>query len=606
MFLLEKVRSKLNRLSFTTQIALVLLGLIVVGSLIALIFRENQKSIFEVEFPESYTQPLIVKSLGNVLSIKPVEAKEVRMVRVSKNAVRYINAYASTDVEQVLYPNKLKESLIFKGPGHPRRFAYILNINKYDFLKDKEGNIVIYPKNKKGNELSKLFTIPAPFMVDAEGERSKNNDLKIEIKNNLLIIEILDEEWLANHKYPIILDPTVEINILNLHSHPQQGENWIVEFVTQGKADLKIIPNDQSTIEDDEFVSLSCGNKKRNPQILAGDVIYFPNWQCNKVAKVVHYTLRAGKHTLRFEFGGQTAYAYNQSETMIYRSVGPGNTSALATGSSYGSLTISNTTATFANNLPDNIGVGDAIQYDSDGNGTIDAIAFIHGRTSATQYTVASASGGTPTAVSGDTDWSIFRAYTSLYYAERGIENTGIDTAVRDFDTWSGGRDIVTNNEIWNIALYGDGVDDAGDGIEIYGWTTGPSNYIRIYTPTSTTEVGVSQRHNGKWNTNKYILQATDPDNDVLAIVEEYVRIDGLQIFLSDSGSHEGIQIGSSISNTASEIHISNNIIKASLTGDGNNGIEISSGKIVKVWNNILYDWTTYGGIVTASYVDTA
>jgi len=290
----------------------------------------------------------------------------------------------------------------------------------------------------------------------------------------------------------------------------------------------------------------------------------------------------------------------------IYRSVGPGNTSPLATGASYGFLTISGTTAVFSSSLPDNIGVGDAIQYDSDGNGTIDSIAFIHGRTSATQYTVASAAGITPTPVSGDTDWSIFRAYTSLADAESGRENTGIDSAVRNFDAWSKGRDLVINDEVWNIALYGDATDTTSDGISIWGWTTGPSNYLRIYTPTSTSEVGVSQRHNGVWSTSAYRLQSTNPPNDVIAIIEEYVRIDGLQIFLIESGRHEGIQVAKTISNTASEIHISNNIIKASLTGGGNNGIEISSGKIVKVWNNILYDWTTYGGIVTASYVDTA
>ncbi|NIS80820.1 MAG: hypothetical protein GTO14_11555, partial [Anaerolineales bacterium] len=42
-------------------------------------------------------------------------------------------------------------------------------------------------------------------------------------------------------------------------------------------------------------------------------------------------------------------------------------------------LTISGSTATFGTALADNIGVGDVIQYDSDDNGSIDALAFIHG-----------------------------------------------------------------------------------------------------------------------------------------------------------------------------------------------------------------------------------
>jgi len=125
-----------------------------------------------------------------------------------------------------------------------------------------------------------------------------------------------------------------DLTILNVHSHPQQGENWEVEFTTRGTADLYIIPNDQATIEDDEFVSLLClpaeaapfaevasatevesakegGSQKRTPQILENDVIYYPNWQCNSMGKVIHYTKRAGKHTLKFTFANQTEYAYN-------------------------------------------------------------------------------------------------------------------------------------------------------------------------------------------------------------------------------------------------------------------------------------------------------
>jgi hypothetical protein len=40
-------------------------------------------------------------------------------------------------------------------------------------------------------------------------------------------------------------------------------------------------------------------------------VIFYPNWQCAGIGQVVHYTKTAGNHTLRFEFGDQTAFAYN-------------------------------------------------------------------------------------------------------------------------------------------------------------------------------------------------------------------------------------------------------------------------------------------------------
>ena len=61
--------------------------------------------------------------------------------------------------------------------------------------------------------------------------------------------------------------------IVNLHSHPLQGEDWIISFETEGRADLKIIPQDQATIDDDEFVGLYCGEEQRKPQISLQDCV---------------------------------------------------------------------------------------------------------------------------------------------------------------------------------------------------------------------------------------------------------------------------------------------------------------------------------------------
>ena len=123
--------------------------------------------------------------------------------------------------------------------------------------------------------------------------------------------------------------------------------------------------------------------------------------------------------------------------TAIYRSVGPtatGSLDALEIGTG-NNLNISGSTATFDSALGNNIGVGDAIQYDSDGNDSIDTICFIHGRTDSTHYTVKTVSGEIPTAVTNDQDWSIFRSYTSLALAEAGTENTSINDTVENFDT---------------------------------------------------------------------------------------------------------------------------------------------------------------------------
>jgi hypothetical protein len=288
------------------------------------------------------------------------------------------------------------------------------------------------------------------------------------------------------------------------------------------------------------------------------------------------------------------------SPTTLYRSVGPGNTASLATGTG-NALTIIGSSATFNTGLPTNVGVGDVIQYNSNS-----ALAFIHDRTSATEYTVKTASGGTPTVASGDTSWSIFRAYTSLYNAERGVENTGIDNTLRNFDDWTPGGDASTDdvgkdisstgsNTIWNIACYA-GLADAPDttAVTIDGWTTDSNNYIKIYTPTSTSEVGATQRHSGMWSDSKYRIEATASP---IHVQEENVRIEGLQIKTTtiDTNGDAGIEFYN-VTGVA-DYRVSRNIIQG-VTNDTytNDPILIytdagSSGSVARIWNNIMYNF---------------
>lgn len=283
----------------------------------------------------------------------------------------------------------------------------------------------------------------------------------------------------------------------------------------------------------------------------------------------------------------------------IYRSAAPSATGSLASGTS-NSLTISGTTATFASALSNNIGVGDALQYDDDADGDIDAndsLVFIHGRTSSTQFTVKTASNGNPVAVSGDNDWTIYRAYTSLSNALAGTENTGIDADLRDFD--SGARDLVSNDEQWHIACYANSTnaDTANNGILISGWTTNTTHYLKIYTPTAANEVGASQRHSGVWTTGKYRLESAGDGAAYHALQIEgvNVKIDGLQILEAEATN---IYNAIYAFNVVGESEISNNIIRGQ--APASIGIEVAAGGtqagVFKIWNNIVYNFST-GGI---------
>jgi hypothetical protein len=307
-------------------------ALVIITAVIAgyLVFRPQTPG-YAINIPASYDQELEIIRGNMTLGLVPMASAEVP-AKFEHNQYIYSQPYPNTDVIQTETGNKIKEELIFSQSGHPLKLEYkIRNAAEYLIEKNSNGDLVFYDRaaveSGQSKNLARVFTIPRPYLEDSHKTKSFGAvDLSAE---NDTLIYTLDQTWLTSAAYPVTLDPTIEINILNVHSHPGEGDNWIVSFTTVGRADLKIIPVDSATIEDDEFVSLWCGDEQRTPEILEGDVIYYKNWECNdQIARVIHYTVKAGRHTLRFEFGDpndpdnlRIAYAYNNPITPVIQSI---------------------------------------------------------------------------------------------------------------------------------------------------------------------------------------------------------------------------------------------------------------------------------------------
>jgi uncharacterized delta-60 repeat protein len=284
------------------------------------------------------------------------------------------------------------------------------------------------------------------------------------------------------------------------------------------------------------------------------------------------------------------------STTSLYRSVG---TTATDLNLLTRTVQISGTSATFSGAMPNNVGVGDVLAYSSGGN----QLAFITGRTSDTVYTVEDKNGGTPASAPALTAVSVYRAYTSLANWQSSAENPNI-TEPTENDV-NPGTDLVSADTVMMVAAYGDGEDTTG--LYLNSWVTGPSNYVKIYTPTSTSEVGASQRHNGTWDTSAYRVSMDGTRIAAITIRERYVRIDGLQVDsnLEFSGESNGIHVSDDNADAPIEIQISNSIFRMTAAspaaqafgiGTLNNFIGSNSDYIVKVWNNTVYGYTAAGG----------
>ncbi len=218
--------------------------------------------------------------------------------------------------------------------------------------------------------------------------------------------------------------------------------------------------------------------------------------------------------------------------------MGPGNAAALDTGTAEKTIAIADGTATFGGaGLPDTVGVGDAVLIDSDNDRAMDAVCFIHGRNGKTSFAVRTANGGPVKPVAPTGSWTIYRAYTALSDALKGKENSGIPAALRDFDPWKGGNDLVQTNAVWNIACYGDGGKPDGPAV-ISNWKTGPGLYVRIYTPCSSNEVGTSQRHAGRWDATRYRIETPITSKAILSprvASQNSARIEGLQVLATST-----------------------------------------------------------------------
>ena len=280
----------------------------------------------------------------------------------------------------------------------------------------------------------------------------------------------------------------------------------------------------------------------------------------------------------------------------LYRSVGT-NAANLNVGRT---VEITGRTATFSGSMPDNIGVGDVLQYQVTGTWYL---AFIESRGSDITYTVGSSSGGPPQAAAAGTAVSVFRAYTSLSNWQAQTENASIENSVENFDT---SRDLVGNDTSMTAACYADGTGSMNDSVDIALWTTGPENYVRVFAPAESHLVGTSQRHDGTAGTGFRLNPTLDNGNfNIVSLSVPYVRIEGLEIDgsnVTNARYVRGVNVLKNMTNVG-DIRIDSMLIhdlhttQAGYPWEGTMGIIsfqdlANAGPPLIITNNIIYDIT--------------
>jgi hypothetical protein len=248
--------------------------------------------------------------------------------------------------------------------------------------------------------------------------------------------------------------------------------------------------------------------------------------------------------------------------------------------------------------------VGDLLQLDTRGDGTLDSILSVHRRISATELELRTLR-GEPYEPAHDAiqEWSLIRAYTSLADALRGpgFENQGIAANLRGFDAWLADRDLPAVGKRLKIACYADSVDASP--VVVDGWVTSRDYPLTIFVPTEPNEVGAPQRHLGSWTDSGFSVRVTD--TAAIDIYSSYVSLHGIQV---ESASNEtgsgrfGIRSRPECdAGGTARVRISHSIVRGVFGGTAEpsaamafGGPDSCAGATHEAWNNVAFGFS-YG-----------
>lgn len=195
----------------------------------------NNANILEVELPEKYLQgsAVIVKtghyslsfSLKNYFSsqntgalitnnqfVSTVSAEKDHTVRLNnESSVRYNFASSAIELEHILIGTQLKENIIVKNKLNDYNFKFEISSNNLNLVVNSEGDIIANSLDGRP-----IFKIPKGFMYDSAGNYSEavNYNLTGNSTDGYILEVIADKTWIndAQRKFPVTIDPSVEIN----------------------------------------------------------------------------------------------------------------------------------------------------------------------------------------------------------------------------------------------------------------------------------------------------------------------------------------------------------------------------------------------------------
>jgi len=161
---------------------------------------------YEIDFTPLNTNKV------NVVIENPQESNSRKFDDVKKlngliSKATYSNIYDGIDIEYILTGNNIKENIIVNSKQDSYIYSFELKLNK--LTAELSNGSIILSDSATGE---KVYTIPVPYMVDANGTYSMDVEYSLEQTNKwkYTFTVTADADWINNEAIlPITIDPTI-------------------------------------------------------------------------------------------------------------------------------------------------------------------------------------------------------------------------------------------------------------------------------------------------------------------------------------------------------------------------------------------------------------
>lgn len=142
------------------------------------------------------------------------DAKRADLSKV-ETSLTYEEILPNVDLVCRLQGTAFKDDIILKNAEAPHKFIFDMELNGVDLHMQEDGTILAMEAQRASRkrvqkEAKKVFTLPAAFMRDNNGNIGEVKTELVQEKDKAEMILICDEEFLATAAFPVVVDPLVQ------------------------------------------------------------------------------------------------------------------------------------------------------------------------------------------------------------------------------------------------------------------------------------------------------------------------------------------------------------------------------------------------------------